>query len=92
MKQAYFLNLSTIYQLSNGKESTVNRALGGSAYAGKKLACSSLYKKILVVMKHSNLYLGLVLPSDGWQSVIANSWSRQIKILYLIKRENLNYI
>ncbi len=25
----------------------------------------------LVVMKHSNLYLGLVLPSSGWQSLIA---------------------
>ncbi len=24
----------------------------------------------LVVMKHSNLYLGLVLPSEGWQSLI----------------------
>jgi hypothetical protein len=65
MKQAYFLNLSTIYQLSNGKESTVNRALGGSAYPGKKLVCSSLYKNFLVVMKHSNLYLGLVLPTGG---------------------------
>ncbi len=23
-------------------------------------------------MKHSNLYLGLVLPSGGWQSLIKN--------------------
>ncbi len=27
-------------------------------------------QKILVVMKHSNLYLGRVLPSGGWQSLI----------------------
>ncbi len=27
-------------------------------------------QKNLVVMKHSNLYLGLVLPSGGWQSLI----------------------
>jgi hypothetical protein len=27
-------------------------------------------QKILVVMKHNNLYLGLVLPSGGWQSRI----------------------
>jgi hypothetical protein len=49
----------------NGKESTVNRALGGSTYPGKKLVRSSHCKKFLVVMKHSNLYLGLVLPSGG---------------------------
>jgi hypothetical protein len=29
----------------------------------------------LVVMKHSNLYLGLVLPSGGWQSLISQSIS-----------------
>jgi hypothetical protein len=49
----------------NGKESTGNRALGGSTYPGQKLVRSSLCKKILVVMKHSNLYLVLVLPSGG---------------------------
>ncbi len=54
----------------NGKESTVNRALGGSTYPGKKPVRPSLCKIILVVMKHSNLYLGLVLPSGGWQSLI----------------------
>ncbi len=47
----------------NGRESTVNRALGGSTYPGKKLVHSSLCKKNLVVMKHCNLYLGLVMPS-----------------------------
>jgi hypothetical protein len=51
--------------MSNGKESTVNKALGGSPYPGKKLVRSSLCKFFLVVMKHSNLYLGLVLPSGG---------------------------
>ncbi len=49
----------------NGKESTVNRTLGGSDYPGKMLVLSSLCKFFLVVMKHSNLYLGLVLPSGG---------------------------
>ncbi len=28
------------------------------------------FQILLVVMKHSNLYLGLVLPSGGWQSLI----------------------
>jgi hypothetical protein len=54
----------------NGKESTVNRALGGGTYPGLKLVHSFLCKKFLVVMKHSNLYLGLVLPSGGGQSLI----------------------
>jgi hypothetical protein len=56
----------------NGKESTINRALGGSTYPSSKLVRYSLCKKILVVMKHSNLYLGLVLPSGGWQSFISS--------------------
>ncbi len=30
-------------------------------------------QNFLVVMKHSNLYLGLVLPSGGWQSLILAS-------------------
>jgi hypothetical protein len=29
-------------------------------------------------MKHSNLYLGLVLPSGGWQSLIDNWLSQQV--------------
>ncbi len=32
---------------------------------------SSLCKNFLVVLKHSNIYLGLVQPSGGWQSLIA---------------------
>ncbi len=41
--------------LENGKESTVNRALGGSIYTGKKLGHCSLCKIFLVVMKYSNI-------------------------------------
>jgi hypothetical protein len=60
----------------NGKESTINRALGGSTYPGWKLVHSPLCKKKLVVIKHSNLYLGLVLPSGGWQCLISQyDWS-----------------
>jgi hypothetical protein len=36
----------------------------------KASAVFSLQKN-LVVMKHNNLYMGLVLPSGGWQSLIA---------------------
>jgi len=50
---------------SNGKESTVNRALGGSTYPGQKLVHSSLCNFLKIVMKHSNLYLGLLLPCGG---------------------------
>ncbi len=32
-------------------------------------------QNFLVVMKHSNLYLGLVLPSGGWQSLIDKTCS-----------------
>ncbi len=37
-----------------------------------RLKASALFSLqfILAVMKHSNLYLGLVLPSGGWQSLI----------------------
>ncbi len=38
-----------------------------------KLKASAFFSLqiFLVVMKHSNLYLGLVLPSGGWQSLIS---------------------
>jgi hypothetical protein len=58
---------------TNGKESTVNKALGGSTYPGLKLVRSSLCKFFLVVMKHSTLFLGLVLPSGGLQSLIKSA-------------------
>jgi hypothetical protein len=38
---------------------------------------SSLCKNFLVVMKHSNLYLGLVLPSGGWQSLIGAKYEEK---------------
>ncbi len=65
-----YLSKRKCWHSNNGKESTVNRALGDSTYPGEKLVHFSLCKIFLVVMKHSNLYLGLVLPSAGWQSLI----------------------
>ncbi len=47
-----------------GKEATVNRALDGTTYPGKKLAYSVFGKINYGGLKH-NLYLGLVLPSGG---------------------------
>jgi hypothetical protein len=41
-----------------GRESPVNRMLGGTTYPGKKLVPSSLCKKI-VFMKHNNLTLAI---------------------------------
>jgi len=38
-------------------------------------------------MKHSNLYLGLVLPSDGWQSLIGAA----IKFCHWQKIENCSF-
>ncbi len=37
-------------------------------------------QNFLVIMKHSNLHLGLALPSGGWQSLIAQ------KMFYCISR------
>jgi hypothetical protein len=36
-------------------------------------------------MKHNNLYLGLVLPSGGWQSLIDNlkNAKKHLKTLYI---------
>jgi hypothetical protein len=39
----------------------------------------------LLIMKHSNLYLGLVLPSGGWQSLIV-----KCSLSSLISMENSN--
>jgi hypothetical protein len=49
----------------NRKQSTMWQHLS-------RLKASAFFslQKFLVVMKHSNLYLGLVLPSGGWQSLI----------------------
>jgi hypothetical protein len=43
---------------NNGKESTVNRALGGSTYPGKKLVRSSLCKKKFSYYETQQLILG----------------------------------
>ncbi len=43
-------------------------------------------QKNLVVMKHSNLYLGLELPSGGWQSLIISS----MKTIKLFDKTPLN--
>jgi hypothetical protein len=48
----------------NRRYSAVNRMLDGDTYPGKKQVPSSLCKKI-IVKKHSNLHLGLVMPSSG---------------------------
>ncbi len=45
----------------------------------------------LVVMKHSNLYLGLVLPSGGWQSLI-KFWHGQLRQwLFILLSSILNF-
>ncbi len=38
-----------------------------------KASASFSLQNFLVDMKHSNLYLGLVLPSGGWQSLILSN-------------------
>jgi hypothetical protein len=54
----------------NGKEATVNRALDGSTYPSLNLVHSVFGKINYGGLKHNSLYLGLVLPSGGWQSLI----------------------
>ncbi len=54
----------------NGKEATVNRALDGSTYPSLKLLHSVFGKINYGGLKHNSLYLGLGLPSSGWQSLI----------------------
>ncbi len=65
----------------NWKESTVNRALDGSTYPGWKLAHSVFGIINYGGLKHKSLYLGLVLPSSGWQSLVGfllewNGWQK----------------
>jgi hypothetical protein len=54
-----------INQHLKGKEATVNKALDGSTYPGKKLVNSVFGKINYCGLKHKSLYLGLVLPSGG---------------------------
>jgi len=71
-KSILYFNQGTLSNLSscplhllNGKEATVNRALDGSTYPGKKLLHSVFGKINYGGLKHNSLYLGLVLPSGG---------------------------
>jgi len=64
-----FVTFSEIFW-DNGKEATVDRALDGSTYPGYKLLHSVFGKINYGGLKHDSLYLGLVLPSGGWQSLI----------------------
>jgi hypothetical protein len=57
-------------EVSNGKEATIYRALDGSMYPGKKLVHSVFGKINYGSLKHNSLYLVLVLPSGGWQSLL----------------------
>jgi hypothetical protein len=50
--------------VSNGRESAVNRAIDGNTNPSLKLVPSSLCKKDLVVKKNHLLYLELVMPSS----------------------------
>jgi len=71
--------------LPNGKESTVNRALGWQHLSRLKASAFFSLQFILAVMKHSNLYLGLALPSGGCQSLI-----RRHNVVLLIVNEKNN--
>ncbi len=56
---------NTLFYYENGKEATVNRALDGSTYFSLKLVHFVFGKINYGGLKHSSLYLGLVLPSGG---------------------------
>ncbi len=58
---------------ANGKEATVNRALDGSTYPSLKVVHSVFGKINYGGLKHNSLYLGLVLPSGGWQCLIQHT-------------------
>jgi hypothetical protein len=58
----------------NGKEANVNRVLDGSTYPGQKLVYSVFGKINYGGLKHNSLYLGLVLSSSGWQSLILSNF------------------
>jgi hypothetical protein len=49
----------------NGKEVTINRAQDGSTYPGYKLVHSEFGKINYGGLKHTSLYLRLILPSGG---------------------------
>ena len=70
MKFLNFKGVCSQVPLANGKEATVNRALDGSMYPIQKLVHSVFDKINYGGLKPNSLYLGLVLPSGGWQSLI----------------------
>ncbi len=81
---------------ADGKEATVNRTLDGSTYPGSKLVHSVFGKINYGGLKHNNLYLGLVLPSGGWQRLIKFSpidllFNRALFHLALINRFSFVY-
>ncbi len=54
----------------NRKDATVNKALNGSMHPVQKLVHSVFGNINYGGLKHNSLYLGLVLPSGGWHSLI----------------------
>jgi len=43
-------------------------------------------------MKHSNLYLGLVLPSGGWQSLISSYLSCKVLQNFLVCKGFISFM
>jgi hypothetical protein len=70
----------------NVKEATVNRALDGSTYPSQKLVHSVFGRINYGGLNHNSLYLGLVLPSGGWQSLIVQSGHPVWKMQKLSRR------
>jgi hypothetical protein len=68
----------------NGKETTVNRALDARVH--------SVFGKINHGgLKHNSLYMGLVLPSGGWQSLIVLSFC-VFFVVYFISIQKLKIV
>ncbi len=65
LNDVHFFNTRVKWKEINRKQSTRWQHLSRS-----KASMFFSLQIFLVVMKHSNLYLGLVLPSGGWQSLI----------------------
>ena len=53
------------------EKAILNRMLDGNTYPSEKLVNSVFGKINNGGLKHNSLYLGLVRPSGGWQSLIA---------------------
>ncbi len=70
----------------NRKQST-----SGQHLSGLKATVFFSLQIFLVVMKHSNLYLGLVLPSGGWQSLIENDAKVSLQKNILFNEQKCTY-